>query len=136
MDIAEIVLTPARGIDNCFHFLIPLIALSAILTLVFVKRAPLKRADDAEKKAEAKAWVESKKAKKSGRGSVAEGADSPVEDEKRRGSGSHGEGEAKPERDTLAHRVEQGLEETAEEEAEEGGVQAARGHEGALVESR
>lgn len=54
----------ADGLNACFYFLIPLIGLSVFLTVIFVKKVPLKRADDADKKAEAKAWVEEKKRKR------------------------------------------------------------------------
>lgn len=43
--------------------MIPFAVLSFILTVFFTKKIPLKRADDAERKAEAKAWVEAKKVK-------------------------------------------------------------------------
>lgn len=46
--------------------MIPCAGISFFITLFFVKRIPLKRDDDAAKKAEAKAWVESKKAKHQG----------------------------------------------------------------------
>lgn len=54
----------ANGLNACFYFLIPLIGISVFLTIFFVKKVPLKRADDADKKAEAKAWVEEKKRKR------------------------------------------------------------------------
>jgi hypothetical protein len=41
-----------------------LIGISVFLTLFGVKKVSLKRSDDADKKAEAKAWVEEKKQKK------------------------------------------------------------------------
>ena len=43
--------------------MIPCVAIAFIITVLFVKKTTLKRDDDAVKKAEAKAWVESKKAK-------------------------------------------------------------------------
>jgi len=46
--------------------MIPCTGISFFITLFFVKRVPLKREDDAAKKAEAKAWVESKKSKHNG----------------------------------------------------------------------
>ena len=44
--------------------MIPLIGISVFLTIFLVKKVSLKRSDDADKKAEAKAWVEEKKLKK------------------------------------------------------------------------
>jgi hypothetical protein len=44
--------------------MIPLIGISVFLTLFLVKKVSLKRIDDADKKAEAKAWVEEKKQKR------------------------------------------------------------------------
>jgi len=54
----------AKGINACFWFMIPLIGISVFLTIFLVKKVSLKRSDDADKKAEAKAWVEEKKLKK------------------------------------------------------------------------
>jgi hypothetical protein len=54
----------AKGINACFYFLIPLIGISVFLTIFMVKKVSLKRSDDADKKAEAKAWVEEKKLKR------------------------------------------------------------------------
>lgn len=59
--------------------MIPLIGISVFLTVFLVKKVSLKRSDDADKKAEAKAWVEEKKVKraeKKGHHHVSE----PVED--------------------------------------------------------
>jgi len=53
----------ARGIQASFWYMIPCAGLSFIITVFFIKKKSLKRDDDAQKKAEAKAWVESKKAK-------------------------------------------------------------------------
>lgn len=53
----------AKGISACFYFMTPLIGISFFLVIFFVKKISLKRADDEKKKEEAKAWVESKKAK-------------------------------------------------------------------------
>ena len=47
--------------------MIPCTAISVIVTIFFVKRVTLKREDDTAKKAEAKAWVEEKKAKRRGK---------------------------------------------------------------------
>ena len=44
--------------------MIPCAVIALLLTVFFVKRVSLKRDDDAVKKAEAKAWVDSKKEKK------------------------------------------------------------------------
>ena len=44
--------------------MIPLIGISVFLTIFLVKKVSLKRSDDADKKAEAKAWVEEKKLKR------------------------------------------------------------------------
>jgi hypothetical protein len=43
--------------------MIPLTALSFLSTVFFVKKIPLKRDDDAQKKAEAKAWLEARDAR-------------------------------------------------------------------------
>ncbi|WWC66326.1 uncharacterized protein I206_100227 [Kwoniella pini CBS 10737] len=56
----------SKGINGVFYFTTPVIGLSCLITLFLVKNVKLKRGEDeAAKKAEAKAWVESKKAKKS-----------------------------------------------------------------------
>ncbi|ORX36039.1 major facilitator superfamily domain-containing protein [Kockovaella imperatae] len=55
---------PARGIQTCFHFMIPCAGISVLLVVFFVKKVSLKRDDDAQRKAEGKAWVEARKAKK------------------------------------------------------------------------
>ncbi|OCF31076.1 tetracycline efflux protein [Kwoniella heveanensis BCC8398] len=55
----------AKGINGVFYFCTPVIGISVFITVFFVKRTKLKKsADEAAKKAEAKAWVESKKAKR------------------------------------------------------------------------
>jgi hypothetical protein len=65
--------------------MIPLIGISVFLTIFLVKKVSLKRSDDADKKAEAKAWVEEKKLKKA---------------EKKHGhSGNHRSNEEHPEGD-------------------------------------
>lgn len=63
-----------------FYLLIPLVGLSFILTVLFIKKVPLKRADDQAKKEEAKEWVRQRKekhARKAGKRGAdgAEGAD-------------------------------------------------------------
>lgn len=57
MDIAD-------GINACFYFFVPLIGISVFLTIFGVKKVSLKRSDDADKKAEAKIWVEERKKKR------------------------------------------------------------------------
>ncbi|WVW82409.1 hypothetical protein I302_104416 [Kwoniella bestiolae CBS 10118] len=58
----------SKGINGVFYFTTPVIGLSTIITLLFVKNVKLKKGEDeAAKKAEAKAWIESKKAKRSGK---------------------------------------------------------------------
>lgn len=53
----------AREIQACFWFMVPCAGLSFLITVFLVKKISLKRDDDVVKKAEPKAWVESKKAK-------------------------------------------------------------------------
>lgn len=57
----------AHGIRACFWFLTPCAAICTILAFFFIKRVSLKRDDDAQQKAAAKAWIEEKKAKRQGR---------------------------------------------------------------------
>ncbi|WVQ97393.1 hypothetical protein IAU59_004505 [Kwoniella sp. CBS 9459] len=55
----------AKGINGVFYFCTPVIGISVLITVFFVKRTKLRKsADEAVKKAEAKAWVESKKEKR------------------------------------------------------------------------
>jgi hypothetical protein len=56
-----ILTTPAKAINACFFFCVPLTGLSFFVTIFFIKRIPLKRGDEAELKAEAKKWVEERK---------------------------------------------------------------------------
>lgn len=65
-------LMSAHGIKACFWFLIPCAVICFLLTVFFIQRVSLKREDDAVKKAEAKAWVDSKKAKRAARKGSAE----------------------------------------------------------------
>jgi hypothetical protein len=51
-----------------FYLLVPLIGISAVLTVLFVKKVSLKRADDQAKKEEAREWMRQRKAKRAGRG--------------------------------------------------------------------
>ena len=44
--------------------MIPCAGICVILTFVFIKRVSLRREDDAQRKAEGKAWVEAQKAKR------------------------------------------------------------------------
>jgi hypothetical protein len=60
---ALLIPASAKGISACFYFMCPCAGISLFLTVLFIKKISLKRDDDAVKKAEAKAWVESKKAK-------------------------------------------------------------------------
>lgn len=53
----------AKGIQGVFYLLVPCIALCFFLTVLFVKKIPLKRADDAKRKEEAKEWVRERKEK-------------------------------------------------------------------------
>jgi hypothetical protein len=60
----------------------PCAGISLILTVFFIKKISLKRDDDAAKKAEAKAWVESKKVKhrKGGKDGAAHTMEKDVEE--------------------------------------------------------
>ncbi|WRT64234.1 uncharacterized protein IL334_001163 [Kwoniella shivajii] len=63
--INAVIQAYTKGINGVFYFTTPVIGLSVIITLLFVKNIKLKKSEDeAVKKAEAKAWIESKKAKK------------------------------------------------------------------------
>lgn len=57
-------LNVARGINEVFWFCAPCVGICIPITIFLVKKVTLNRSDDAVKKAEAKAWVESKKAKR------------------------------------------------------------------------
>ncbi|RSH92821.1 hypothetical protein EHS25_008267 [Saitozyma podzolica] len=61
---SAVIAAYAKGISACFYFMCPCAGISLFLTVFFIKKISLKRDDDAVKKAEAKAWVESKKAKR------------------------------------------------------------------------
>ncbi|BEJ12702.1 hypothetical protein CspHIS471_0211620 [Cutaneotrichosporon sp. HIS471] len=50
-----------RGINGCFWFSVPMAGISFFITVFFIRRVSLKREDDEQKKAEAKAWVEAHK---------------------------------------------------------------------------
>jgi hypothetical protein len=52
----------ARAISACFFFMTPCAGASFILTVLFARRIPLERPDDEARKAEAREWIESKKA--------------------------------------------------------------------------
>ncbi|OWZ71858.1 hypothetical protein AYX14_02739 [Cryptococcus neoformans] len=54
----------SRGINEVFWFCAPCVGICIPITIFLVKKVTLNRSDDAVKKAEAKAWVESKKAKR------------------------------------------------------------------------
>lgn len=56
----------AKGINGCFYLSIPMAGLSFFITVFFIKRVSLKRDDEDQLKAEAKAWVEDRKHKKRG----------------------------------------------------------------------
>ena len=95
----------ARGIQACFYFMIPCGGISFLLTLFFGKKTSLKRADDAAKKAEAKAWIESKHAKRKGKVGQEKNVEGPVE--------------------RVKHEVETELEDAARGEEEAAGVGAS-----------
>lgn len=52
----------ARAVSACFYFMTPCAGVSCILTVLFARRIPLERPDDQARKAEAREWVQSKKA--------------------------------------------------------------------------
>lgn len=54
----------SRGINEVFWFCAPCVGICIPITIFLVKKVTLNRSDDAVRKAEAKAWVESKKAKR------------------------------------------------------------------------
>ena len=56
--------TLARGIRACFYFMIPCTAISVLLIVFFVKRVSLRRDDDAQRKAEGKAWIAARDARR------------------------------------------------------------------------
>lgn len=60
------------------------------LTIFFVKKVPLKRADDADKKAEAKAWVEEKKRKKANKAGKVDKFDPEVNSTEKNKTGESG----------------------------------------------
>ncbi|WWC99793.1 hypothetical protein V866_006700 [Kwoniella sp. B9012] len=63
--VNSVIQAYSKGINGVFYFTTPVIGLSLIITLLFVKNVKLKKSEDeAAKKAEAKAWIESKKAKR------------------------------------------------------------------------
>ncbi|EIW72421.1 hypothetical protein TREMEDRAFT_26105 [Tremella mesenterica DSM 1558] len=53
----------AKAINACFWYFIPCAGLSFFIVIFFVEQIPLKRPDDQQRKAEAKAWLEERKAK-------------------------------------------------------------------------
>ncbi|WWC58666.1 uncharacterized protein I303_101210 [Kwoniella dejecticola CBS 10117] len=64
--VGAVIQAYSKGINGIFYFTTPAIGLSCLITLFLVKNVKLKRGEDeAAKKAEAKAWIESKKAKRS-----------------------------------------------------------------------
>ncbi|WVQ70952.1 hypothetical protein IAR50_000477 [Cryptococcus sp. DSM 104548] len=65
--VAAVTAAYARGIREVFWFSTPCIGVCVPVTALLVKKVSLKRDDDAAKKAESKAWVDSKKAKKKAR---------------------------------------------------------------------
>ncbi|WWD17805.1 hypothetical protein CI109_102247 [Kwoniella shandongensis] len=62
--LAEVTVAYAKGINAVFWYCTPCIGICVPITILLIKKIELKREDDAAKRAEAKAWVESKKAKK------------------------------------------------------------------------
>lgn len=67
----------AKGIQGCFYFCVPVSGISFFITLFFVDKVSLKREDEAQLKAEAKAWLEERKRAK------ANGGNSVVHDEEK-----------------------------------------------------
>lgn len=59
--LRTVLISPARGINAIFYFLVPQTAISTILTIFFIKKIPLNRKDDAAKKEESKQWLEARK---------------------------------------------------------------------------
>ncbi|WVQ85658.1 hypothetical protein IAT38_007824 [Cryptococcus sp. DSM 104549] len=64
IQIADVAQGYSKGVNGVFWFCTPCTGICFLATLFFVKRARLSRGDDTAKKAEAKAWIESQKAKK------------------------------------------------------------------------
>ena len=109
--------TPARAIQACFWFMIPLSGISLLLVVFFCKQVSLKRDDDAARKAEGKAWVESKKAKRR-----AKKMHQPLPTEQDGTTPVDKEDEGEP---TVLGKLEQGLEEAGRGEDEAAGVEPA-----------
>ncbi|GFZ49265.1 hypothetical protein JCM24511_07384 [Saitozyma sp. JCM 24511] len=59
---SAVVVAYARAVSACFYFMTPRAGVSCILTVLFARRIPLERPDDQARKAEAREWVQSKKA--------------------------------------------------------------------------
>jgi MFS family permease len=114
----------AHAIRSCFYFLIPCSAICLLLTVFFIKRVSLKREDDAAKKAEAKAWVDSKKSKKDSRHDSSTPGDAP---DSRRPSATTSDATAHDPahveaENSISKKVEGALEDAGREEAEAAGV--------------
>ncbi|ODO07242.1 tetracycline efflux protein [Cryptococcus wingfieldii CBS 7118] len=79
---AAVTAAYAQGIREVFWFCTPCIGICVPVTAFLVKKISLKREDDAVKKAESKAWVESKKAKKKARSNRLGSEDTAVASER------------------------------------------------------
>ena len=107
--------------------MIPCAVICLFLTVFFVKRVSLKRDDDAIKKAEAKAWVDSKKEKRrhgkeaSHNGSKRRESDTSEPSMIRSSREDGGEGEP-----GKVGRVEKALEEAGRGVGEAGGLEPSR----------
>lgn len=109
----------AKGVASCFAFMVPCAGLSFFITLFFVKRIPLKRADDEAMKREAKARWEERKARHGHAHGDSHDHDetaAPSEKSRKDSAATHtAELERKP---SIIDRVEQDAEEAGREMAE------------------
>ncbi|KAK8865997.1 hypothetical protein IAR55_001148 [Kwoniella newhampshirensis] len=62
--LSTIISAYSKGINGVFYYCTPCIGICVPITILFIKKVSLNRGDDSAKKAEAKAWIESKKEKK------------------------------------------------------------------------
>ncbi|KAL7424758.1 hypothetical protein Q5752_000442 [Cryptotrichosporon argae] len=65
--MADVRAAYARGVDACFWLMIPMAGISFVITILFVKKLELGQKDTEQRKAESKAWLEARKARKAGR---------------------------------------------------------------------
>ncbi|WVQ85656.1 hypothetical protein IAT38_007822 [Cryptococcus sp. DSM 104549] len=79
--LTEVNMAYSKGINGVFYLCTPCIGVCFFATLFWIKKISLKREDDAEKKAEAKAWIESKKAKRAQRKGSQEPGEQGEDDE-------------------------------------------------------